>query len=233
MPSITGIWMSIRITSKPPLRQASIAARPSPTITSSTSIGSTIAFSTFWLTRLSSAASTRTLRCCMSATGSAAVSLAACVAAPERQLDDEGRADAFLAHHRHLAAHQLGQLAADRQAEAGAAVLTRRRGVGLGELLEQGEDLVLRDADAGVGDRQPEAARIGRLEARRDAALVGELDRVGDQVGEDLAQPVGVAAPHARGLRRDLDREIQPLVVGDGARSRRAPICATFSMSKS
>ncbi len=87
---------------------------------------------------------------------------------------------------------------------------------GLGEFLEQGDDLALRDADAGVGDREPEAAGVGRLEARRHPAGVGELDGVGDQVGEYLAQPVGVAAPRASRLRRDLDRKIQPLVLGDG-----------------
>ena len=59
------------------------------------------------------------------------------------------------------------------------------------------QDLVLRDADAGVGDRQAQAPGVGGLEPRVDLAAGGELDGVGDQVAEDLAQPVAVAAPQA------------------------------------
>ena len=81
--------------------------------------------------------------------------------------------------------------------------------------------LRLGDADAGVGDRQPQAAGVRRLEAGGDMALVGELDGVGDEVGEDLAQPVGVAAPDAGGFGVDFDRESQPLVLGHGAKPSR------------
>ena len=42
----------------------------------------------------------------------------------------------------------------DREAEAGAAVLAARRAVGLLERLEDQPLLVLRDADAGIGDRE-------------------------------------------------------------------------------
>ena len=49
-----------------------------------------------------------------------------------------------------LAAEQARDLAADRQAEAGAAVAAARRPVGLLEGLEDQPQLVLRDADAGV-----------------------------------------------------------------------------------
>ena len=49
-----------------------------------------------------------------------------------------------------VAAEQAGDLAADREAEAGAAVLAAGRAVGLLERLEDQPLLVLRDADAGV-----------------------------------------------------------------------------------
>ena len=63
---------------------------------------------------------------------------------------------------RSLAAEQVRQLAADRETEAGAAVLARRAGVGLLERLEDDPLLLRRDADAGVGD--------GELDDRRRLA---------------------------------------------------------------
>jgi hypothetical protein len=58
--------------------------------------------------------------------------------------------------------------------------------------------------------RRP-AAVVGRGEAHRDAAFQRELQGVGDQVAQDLAQAVGVAAPQAQGLGRDEDLEGQAL----------------------
>ena len=71
-----------------------------------------------------------------------------------RQVQREGAAGAGPAHEPDLAAEQSRQLAADGEAEAGAAVLARGRAVGLLEGLE--DDLLLdgRDADAGVRDRE-------------------------------------------------------------------------------
>ena len=56
---------------------------------------------------------------------------------------------------------QARQLAADRQAQAGAAVLAAGAAVGLLERLEDDLLLVRRDADAGVGNRE-RAARCAR-----------------------------------------------------------------------
>ena len=64
-----------------------------------------------------------------------------------------------------LAAEQARDLAADREPEAGAAVLAAGGAVGLLERLEDELLLVLRDADAGVGDREGD-----HLLARRAAA---------------------------------------------------------------
>ena len=58
-----------------------------------------------------------------------------------------------------LAAEQRRQLAADRQAEAGAAVLAARAGVGLLERLEDQLLLLRRDADAGVADGDGDGGR--------------------------------------------------------------------------
>ena len=75
---------------------------------------------------------------------------------------------------RDVAAHHLAEAPADREAQARAAVLARRRGVGLGERLEEPAHLLRRHADAGVGDRErhPVAAVRPRLasDVERDRA---------------------------------------------------------------
>ena len=118
------------------------ASSPLSTTIGSTPIWCSRVFSTSWLTGLSSAASTRNVgsAASVSALAPAAGRTAAPAASPtfgQRQLDDEGRALAQLALDLDLAAHQLRQLAADGQAQPGAAEPPRGRGVGLGELLEQ------------------------------------------------------------------------------------------------
>ena len=68
----------------------------------------------------------------------------------QRQVQREDAALAVHARQLDLAAEQHRQLAADGQAEAGAAVLARRAGIGLLEGLEDQALLFGRDADAGV-----------------------------------------------------------------------------------
>src|SRR5215475_5084224 len=70
------------------------------------------------------------------------------------QMHGEHRTLARLARHRDVAAHHLAELSADHEAETRAAVLARRLRGRLGELLEQLAHLLLRHADAGIGDRE-------------------------------------------------------------------------------
>ena len=70
----------------------------------------------------------------------------------QRQVERERAAPARRAAQLDLAAEQVGKLAADRQAEAGAAVLAAGAGIGLLEGLEDDLLLLGRDADAGVRD---------------------------------------------------------------------------------
>ena len=99
------------------------------------------------------------------------------------------------------------ELAADRQAQAGAAVLAAGAAVGLLERLEDDLLLVGRDADAGVASPRTRARRGARLSVvvvraparrapaaivERHLALVRELERVRQQVLEDLLQALGV-----------------------------------------
>src|SRR6516165_4806386 len=71
-----------------------------------------------------------------------------------RQAHRKHRALAWLARHRHIAAHHARELAGDGKAEPGAAELLRSRGIGLAELLEQLSLLLRSHAYTGVGDGQ-------------------------------------------------------------------------------
>ena len=79
--------------------------------------------------------------------------------------------------------------------------------------------LVGRDADPGIGDVEGDKgrARLGFDRPRResDLAFFGELDRVADQVGQDLTQPAGIADQRRRQARRDRAGQLQPLAIGD------------------
>src|SRR5690606_4608123 len=96
-----------------------------------------------------------------------------------------------------LAAQQRHQLLRDRQPEPGAAIAPRRRAVALDERLEDAADLLAVEPDTGVRDAQaePEPAGILKRFDRRlhgDAAAVGELDRVADQVVQHLPDAADV-----------------------------------------
>src|SRR5207247_1494113 len=114
-----------------------------------------------------------------------------------------------------------------RQAEAGAAVLPRGRAVSLPERLEE-QDLHVRfDADAGVADLERDEWRVARYEWRRgrfpartsprttrhahlDAAVLGELDGVADEVEQHLSEPDRIAQQGRghRGIDKGAEREL-------------------------
>ena len=83
----------------------------------------------------------------------------------KRQVEREGAALPRRAVHADLAAQEPRQLAADREPEAGAAVLAAGGAVGLLEGLEDQALLVGRDADAGVDHRERDHG-VGAVEHR-------------------------------------------------------------------
>ena len=114
---------------------------------------------------------------------------------------------------RQRAVHQLGEAAADREPEARAAVPARDRGVHLAERLEEPAHPLRRNADAGVADVDRDLPAVAAAPPRRpldrdvrrdhDLAGGGELDRVRQQVEDDLANPTRVADDRrAAGRRR-------------------------------
>ncbi len=139
-----------------------------------------------------------------------------------RQADPEPetRAHAGRAGHADLAAHQVHQLRADRQAQAGAPMAAGGGGVCLGELVEDLAELLGGDADAGVLDLDaqgdPRLVLLFGGDIQQHLALRGELQRVAEQVGEDLADAARVADQVARDLRREAEDQVQVLARGLG-----------------
>ena len=163
----------------------------------------------------------------------AAAGAGVCAGGPgveQRQVEREGAALTGLADQANLAPQQRGQLAADGQAQPGAAELAAGAGVGLLEGLEHQSLLVGRDADAGVGDGKSDdgpataehrvlgAPALARtLHAQAHLPRRRELEGVGQQVAQDLLQPRAVAADGRRQARLEFQREGQSLALGDVA----------------
>ena len=131
-----------------------------------------------------------------------------------RDRDAEGRALAELRLERELPAHRLGELAADGQAEPGAAVARDlRRDLGVGHV-----DLVLvllADARAGVLDLDDErphvAVGVDAVEARAhfDKPPLGELDGVRDEVEDDVPEAQRVHHQGRHVVRRVADVDLR------------------------
>src|SRR5262249_26986862 len=127
----------------------------------------------------------------------------------DRQRHFEGRALAFSrASGINRPAMQLDQVFDESQAEAEAAVPSSARRVGLAEAVKDVWQEIRADAFARVahGDAN---VWVHALQLRFDAtALRRELDRVGEQVPDDLLQPVRIAGDLTNfggqvGLERD------------------------------
>src|ERR1700730_19186863 len=119
-----------------------------------------------------------------------------------RQLYREGRSADRLALDRDVAAHHLTKAPADREPEARTTVLARGGGGGLGKLLEQLAHLLLRHADAGVGNRDDETVAAIVLSLPRvdgDGAMAGELGGIAHEVQQRLPQPhlIGLHYSHS------------------------------------
>ncbi|MNI03426.1 hypothetical protein D3C73_563290 [compost metagenome] len=134
--------------------------------------------------------------------------------------EGEGRPLAQPGGHGDVAAHDVGQATRNRQAQSGASKSACRRSVHLGEGLEQLIHVAFGNARAAVDHREFEGhAALRDAAAACDethGALVGELDRVRQQVLHHLADPQGVAAHHGRKLAFELRDELQPLGLGLG-----------------
>src|SRR5690348_8941070 len=120
-----------------------------------------------------------------------------------RETHTHGRAGALAAVEFKAAAVQFDELTADGEAEARAAEAPRDRRIGLIEGLGQVSHDLGRHADAGVRYPDGETAVGGRLDSdRHPAARRRELDRVRQDIEQDLLNGTGVGAHHRGGELR-------------------------------
>ena len=100
-------------------------------------------------------------------------------------------------------AQQLGQFLGNRQSQTGSFVLARqsvalpRDRCPLPKLLEDALLIFQRDADSGVFDDQGETARLAQFASNLNSpAFGGELDRVRQQVAQDLLELAEILQQH-------------------------------------
>ena len=87
-----------------------------------------------------------------------------------------------------------------------------------GKHVENGGVLLVGNAHPGVANLEVQDHLVvflmGALDPQHQLAALGELDRVFDQVHQDLTQPAGVADEGRRDLGSDLVGQLEALLVG-------------------
>src|SRR5215218_9178168 len=132
--------------------------------------------------------------------------------------EPERGAYARLAPHAYVSPHYQHQLPADGQTETRAPVATGGGGVCLGKGFEEPGALLFGHAYARIPDLETDRSRIrgvlDKLGPQGHLPLLSELDRVAEDVGEDLPQTEGIAAHSARRAWLDEADQFQALLVG-------------------
>ena len=128
----------------------------------------------------------------------------------------ENRAAAGRVTKVHRAAEPSDDLLDDAQTEAGAAVYAGVRGVRLREFLEDTGLEAVGNAVAVVPHRDTDISAT--LLDRDHHFLVWrrEFDRIREQIGDDLDQPIGIAA-HFAGFRRGIEPNPHAVTLGESA----------------
>jgi len=93
---------------------------------------------------------------------------------------------------------KLRELLGNRQSEPESAVLARKARVGLSKSLEHIRQELRRDAAAGVAHRELHVGVHPREAQLNLAAARGELDRVGEEVPENLLQSIRISRDRSR-----------------------------------
>ncbi len=103
---------------------------------------------------------------------------------------EEGAALPHLALEPEPAAHQFGEALDNRQSQARPPIVSCGRCIGLSKGRKNPLLVLLRDSDAGVRHRKPQAHFAVRMSLGCDVhgylALLGKLDRIADELEQDL-----------------------------------------------
>ena len=129
--------------------------------------------------------------------------------------DLEDRASAFAALDTNVAAMELHELVDEREADAAALVGARPGALDAVEALEEAWQLGRRDADAGVPHRRARSASPSARSEHPDLPFERELERVREQVEDDLLPHVAVDVDRLRRAAGSRPRS--------GARRARSP----------
>ena len=128
------------------------------------------------------------------------------------------RAAARLTLNADASAHQLHELTANREPEPGAPKQARGRYIGLGEGFEDLCLLLQRDADPAIRhvktQRQFIRHRVFDANYEADLAVVGEFDRVAEQIVEHLSQAQRITVQPWGHVGRNLCLDNETLFIG-------------------
>src|SRR5882672_5905642 len=129
--------------------------------------------------------------------------------------EPERRTLAQRALHTNPALHEFRETLDDREAETRATILSGRGGVGLHERLEEAREGCFRYPDTGVLDLEPDQGRGARVQIPpypdHDFALLRELDGIGYEVGQGLADAPGIAQHPLRHVEGNVHDQLQAL----------------------
>src|SRR6185503_2150492 len=98
-----------------------------------------------------------------------------------------------LARHREIAAHQTGKSTTDRQTEPCSALFTGVHCGGLNEWIKDGIESALIDSDTRITDTKRRGRSIAVTSKTDAAAGSSELDRVRQEVEQNLLHPQRIA----------------------------------------
>ena len=136
----------------------------------------------------------------------------------KRQGDGEAGAGAGTALRLDGPPQEFAELPTDRQAQARAPEAPGHRNVLLLEPSEQAFGMGRIKADPCIlHSEAPVVSRASRGDAQNDRALMGEFDRVGQEVGEDLLQPHLIAEHRPLGQGMQIHAQSHALVLGPRA----------------
>ena len=134
----------------------------------------------------------------------------------------EGGSAAWGAFAGDVTAHEFGEVPADGEAEASAAIASRIAGVALFEGVEESLADGGVDSDTGVSDDPDHAAGlVGEERSDQgdlDLAVLGELDGITEEVEEDLTDSTDVADDCRGDFWVDPGDEIEGESLGGGGR---------------